>query len=165
MAKKKMNIPLVLPKVDSPSNPPATHISVYPKSDGKLYRKNSLGEESEIGGGGLPIIFNESVALNTQKEVILFENKTNANCIEVVVQYKHGQVIYRLETVLNIDYVGNQFKPAKQVEYISDLGTHDYSWLFSFNNTENKLTLTFNTSVAESGTGVLNVQAQIVDNP
>ena len=164
MSKKKMNIPLVLPKVDSPGNPPSTHVSIYPKSDGKLYKKNSDGEEGEIGGG-LPIIYNESVALNTQKIITLFDDKTNVNCVDISIQYRHGQVIYRLETVLNIDYIGNQLEVIKEIEHISNLGTHDYSWSFSFNNTENKLTLTFNTSVAESGTGVLVVQAQIIDNP
>lgn len=165
MAKKKMNISLVLPKVDSPSNPPATHISIYPKSNGKLYKKDSDGKESEVGGGGLPVVFNENVSLNTQKIITLFEGKTNANCVEIVIHYRHGQVIYRSEIVLNIDYIGNRFIKAKEIEYISDLGTHDYFWEFSFNNVENKLILTFNTSVAESGTGVLLIQSQIFDNP
>ncbi len=164
MISKKRNIPLILPKVGITENPPSTHMLIYPKADEKLYIKNSLGEEKEVGGSGLPIVYNENVNLNQQINLVLFENKTNVNYVDIVIQYRHGQVIYRLETVLNIDYIGNQFKFVKQIEYISDLGTHDYSWEFSFNNVENKLILTFNTSVAESGTGVLVVQAQVIEN-
>lgn len=47
---KTFESPIVLKESATPSNPPALKHKIYPKSDGKLYRLNSAGTETEIGG-------------------------------------------------------------------------------------------------------------------
>jgi len=43
---------LKMKEIATPSNPPSGYVKVYPKSNGKLYRKNSAGNEVELGAGG-----------------------------------------------------------------------------------------------------------------
>lgn len=48
---KTFNEEIILKEQSTPSNPSATYHAIYPKSDGKLYKLNSSGEEVEIGSG------------------------------------------------------------------------------------------------------------------
>lgn len=38
-------------EVAAPGTPPTGYVYVYPKSDGKIYRKDDTGAETELGGG------------------------------------------------------------------------------------------------------------------
>jgi len=49
---------LIMPEMSAPSTPASGTVVVYPKSDGKVYRKDDTGAETELGGGGaLPADF------------------------------------------------------------------------------------------------------------
>lgn len=43
---------IVLTEIATPSNPAATKHKIYPKNDGKIYRLDSGGTETELGAGG-----------------------------------------------------------------------------------------------------------------
>jgi hypothetical protein len=43
-----LDVPLIAP----PASPPATRVRVYAKADGQVYKKDSAGIESSVGGGG-----------------------------------------------------------------------------------------------------------------
>ena len=43
---------ITLTEIATPANPDATKHKIYAKSDGKIYKLNSAGEEEEIGSGG-----------------------------------------------------------------------------------------------------------------
>lgn len=43
---------LLVKQISTPSNPSAGYVSIYTKSDDKVYKKTSAGVESEIGSGG-----------------------------------------------------------------------------------------------------------------
>lgn len=45
---KKYNVPIELPLTPNPVNPDSNHIAVYPKTDKKIYKRDSTGEEKEL---------------------------------------------------------------------------------------------------------------------
>jgi len=160
MAKK--NIAIQLPIVETPGNPPTTHIGLFAKPDKRIFKKDSDGNEFEVGAGGLVNLLYESVAANITKSVVLFEGEGNVNFVEVIIDYKHGDSIYRSEIVIGISTI---YYIKKELEFLSDLGLHDYTKSFTYDDGLKKLTLNFNTSIGESGNGILLVQAQTILNP
>lgn len=42
---------ITMPEMTAPSTPASGHVVIYPKSDGKVYRKDDTGTENELGGG------------------------------------------------------------------------------------------------------------------
>lgn len=72
----------------TPTIPPAGQITVYSKSDDKLYKLNSAGVESEIGSGGGGVQskwkFNSAVSGNPASEYLRFDNATPASVLEIV---------------------------------------------------------------------------------
>jgi len=48
---------LIMPEMSAPSTPASGTVVIYPKSDGKVYRKDDTGAEVELGGGALSADF------------------------------------------------------------------------------------------------------------
>jgi len=64
---------ITVPEIAAPSTPISGKVAVYAKSDHKVYRKDSTGTETELGGGG-------SVTLNTTTNRI--PQKTNSTTLD-----------------------------------------------------------------------------------
>jgi hypothetical protein len=46
----KKNIPVSIPVIETPiGNPDINHVDLYVKADGKVYKKDSTGTETEVG--------------------------------------------------------------------------------------------------------------------
>jgi len=52
LSNKRFSDAITLTEIATPGLPPANQHKIYPKSNGKIYKLDSAGNESEIGGGG-----------------------------------------------------------------------------------------------------------------
>jgi len=74
LSNKTMLDELTFTEIASPSNPVATEHKLYPKSDGKFYTLNSIGDEVPLGSGGITKVSlydSVSTALPTGLSVIV----------------------------------------------------------------------------------------------